>query len=407
MGDDEKVRRYAFLIGCDEYRNFSNIAFCCADVELVRDTLVTYCDYEDKDIECSMQYPECDETPDDIYEKISSVVTSCENGDSFLFYFAGHGVKEGEKGYLLLADSISSNYAETALDLGKINELIRIPKINGYLILDACHSGILARNAFSESVINSISDTGCITLASCSENEESNPYPEKQQGVFTYYLCEEIKRVTPGTPVLIEKLKINVCEKVDEWSHINYKKQTPTLNGQIVGNNAIAIRNQNGYNGLPQLTVDILDTASPALYTHVLKKWLADNTKIQISSVMPNNTEWRVFGQYYVYLAYDNEQTPWIVMINVLKKYNYSNVLHALTNLDEIRTYYSRFGKSYKYYQIIIISKGNEKKFEHTISVQRKLKRKFNNKEIMNTVAYLQEGKINPVFANYALEKNS
>lgn len=61
-------------------------------------------------------------------------------------------------------------------------------KINGIIILDACHSGINARNVFSPLVIDKMNDTGCITLASCSENQESKPYPEQELGVFTYYL---------------------------------------------------------------------------------------------------------------------------------------------------------------------------------------------------------------------------
>ncbi|MDD3138013.1 MAG: caspase family protein, partial [Lachnospiraceae bacterium] len=505
------MKRNAFLVCCDEYRNFANISFCYADMALIQETLVNYCDYEYINIDYSNQYPGCDDTPNVIYKKIQKMIELSEDGDSLLFYFAGHGAKEEEKGYLLLADSKSSNYADTALNLGKINELLRNPRINGYLILDACHSGILARNAFNSSVIDIISDTGCITLASCSENEESHPYPEMEQGVFTYFLCEEIKKVSIETPVLIEQLKINVCDKVAEWAQKNYKRQTPTLNGQIVGNIAIAFRNQNDYVGLVGLndeekfiselehleeeffnrcycfnlelgsfdedavfenytfaqelcrkidgskyklidgwhdalvklqffstrinekknigispneqrevldhigsfvesipsefgkitnsmqkqenngqpskqiiqnniskvllnyalkvdgimyeaaeksTDDILNVEPTALYTLVLKKWLADNSEIQIRRMMPNNNEWRAFGQYYVYLAYDKEETPWIVMINILKKYNYSNVLHAFNNLNEIRNYYSRFGKEYKYHQIVIISQG-------------------------------------------------
>lgn len=395
------MKRYAYLVAGDEYSNFAKINYCVADMMLVQDTLYTYCDYESKNIECCIQYPGCGEGPEKIYSKIQKIIDSCETGDSLLFYFAGHGVKEGEKGYLILADSISSNYPDTALDLKKLNELLRNPVINGYLILDACHSEILARNALNPLFVNKMADTGCVTLASCSENEESNPYPEVGQGAFTYFLCEEIKRISIETPVLIEQLKINVCEKMLEWALVNGKKQTPTLNGQIVGNATIAVRNKNSYSGLPQIPEDILNIASPALYTKVLKKWLVENTELEINSTMTANTEWKVYGQYYVYLAYDKEHIPWIVMINVLRKENYSSVLHAFKNLLEIKKYYSRFGTKYKYYQVVIIPKGNEKKLLHTISVQSKIKKIYNSKEIMNTIVYLQAGKFNLVSTNH------
>ena len=36
------MTRYAFLIGCEEYSNFANIAFCEGDVVLIQETLVDY-----------------------------------------------------------------------------------------------------------------------------------------------------------------------------------------------------------------------------------------------------------------------------------------------------------------------------------------------------------------------------
>jgi len=241
------MTRYAFLIGCEEYSNFSNIAFCEADVGLIEETLLDYCDYEYKNIKRIFQYKDCDDGPNIIYSKLQKMIDNTEKGDSILFYFAGHGVKEDEKGYLLLADSKASDLQKTALDLAKINELLRKSNIDCFMILDACHSGIFSRNAFISSIIDIVSDTGCITLASCSANEESYSYQEMQQGVFTYYLCEEIKKISFGEPIFIENLKIKVCKSVIEWGKKNSKIQTPTLNGQIVGNKALAYRNYNNY----------------------------------------------------------------------------------------------------------------------------------------------------------------
>ena len=239
--------RFAFLIGCENYTNFNTIAFCEADVGLIQETLVEYCDYEYKNIERSFQFKGCDDTPEIIYEKLQNLIDKAEDGDSILFYFSGHGVKEGEKGYLLLSDSEASDFPHTALDLAKINELLRNPKIDSFLILDSCHSGILARNAFDSSIVDVISDTGCVTLASCSENEESYPYMEKEQGVFTYFLCEEIKKATVETEILIEDLKVKVCKGVEEWTKNNFRCQTPTLLGKIVGNKALGFRTKKCY----------------------------------------------------------------------------------------------------------------------------------------------------------------
>lgn len=119
---------------------------------------------------------------------------------------------------------------------------------------------------------------------------------------------------------------------------------------------------------------------------------------------MPKNSDWRVFGRYYVYLAYDKNDTPWIVMLNILEKYNYSNVLHAFNNLKEINDYYSRFGKEYKYYQIVIISQNRAKELEVMINNHTKLKKIYNNQKIMNTVLYLKGGTFNYISSNYVFK---
>lgn len=274
------MTRYAFLIGCEEYSNFSNIAFCEADVGLIEETLLDYCDYEYKNIKRIFQYKDCDDGPNIIYSKLQKMIDNTEKGDSILFYFAGHGVKEDEKGYLLLADSKASDLQKTALDLAKINELLRKSNIDCFMILDACHSGIFSRNAFISSIIDIVSDTGCITLASCSANEESYSYQEMQQGVFTYYLCEEIKKISFGEPIFIENLKIKVCKSVIEWGKKNSKIQTPTLNGQIVGNKALAYRNYNNYT-IIENSENVLDLLSIGSLNTNQTKSKFNNTNIK------------------------------------------------------------------------------------------------------------------------------
>lgn len=274
------MTRYAFLIGCEEYSNFSNIAFCEADVGLIEETLLDYCDYEYKNIKRIFQYKDCDDGPNIIYSKLQKMIDNTEKGDSILFYFAGHGVKEDEKGYLLLADSKASDLQKTALDLAKINELLRKSNIDCFMILDACHSGIFSRNAFISSIIDIVSDTGCITLASCSANEESYSYQEMQQGVFTYYLCEEIKKISFGEPIFIENLKIKVCKSVIEWGKKNSKIQPPTLNGQIVGNKAFAYRNYNNYT-IIENSENVLDLLSIGSLNTNQTKSKFNNTNIK------------------------------------------------------------------------------------------------------------------------------
>ena len=284
------------------------------------------------------------------------MIDSTEKGDSILFYFAGHGVKEDEKGYLLLADSKASDFQGTALDLAKINEILRKSNTDSFMILDACHSGVLARNAFTSSVSDIISDTGCITLASCSANEESHPYQEMEQGVFTYYLCEEIKRTSLGEPVLL-KAKMEVCNSVMKWAKKNYKIQNATLNGQIVGNKAFACRNHNEYSVVEDPVLlgkkriidnmsnflknfasaidsemekigrdesNIVEENEPQLlYTSVIRKWLEENSELQIENILPENKDWRVLD-IIIFIQRTIKRRKVDRYVEYIEKYNYS-----------------------------------------------------------------------------------
>ena len=438
------MTRYALLIGCDEYTNFPETDFGCADMNLIMETLGEYCDYESKNIMTEPLYKNCDILPDDIYNKLLNMIKKLEEEDSLLFYFAGHGVKEENEGYLILSDTKLSDIQNTALSLSKINNILKDTKRNCFIILDACHSGIRTRGGLPPLDTSVISDTGCVIFASCSENEESHPYLEQEQGVFTYYLCEEIKKNPIGEPIYIEKLKMKVCEDVAKWAKDNFKKQTPTLNGQIVGNVNIAYRNEKKYEQKNESKVrstvsreDILKNASKfllelaekagdivntsgnskkfelsseiqgiqtdTLYKTAVKDWLNNNTKLKISDMVPENSEWRVFGQHYVYLAHDDRGEAWLVMLNILKKYNYSSVIHAFNNLQEIRNYYLKFGKNYNCYQLVLIPEGtdNVKQLNKTIATHPKLKKLYNTSKVMNTVVFLKNGKFNYISSNY------
>lgn len=436
------MTRYALIISCEDYTNFKSIAYCEADAALILETLTQYCDYETKNVEWCTQYHECDDTPNVIYDKLNSLINKAENGDTILFYYAGHGLKDGEKGYLLLADSSPSNLSETALDLKIINDLLKFSVADSFIILDACHSGIQARNAFHPYVTNVIPDTGCVTLASCSENEESHPFPEKKQGVFTYYFSEAIRNVAPGQPILIEKIKIDVYENVDKWAKLNYKYQTPTLVGQIVGSPAFATRTEKLYanaslevensptkkgstiienmsntltlfaekmdevldstltSNTPDSSKKIINQNPQSLYGNVLKTWLRENTELQFTESISNNTAWRIFGTTYAYTAILPDKSPCIILVNILKRLNHANVLHSIKNIIEVQDYYNQFGVVYKYYQIIVISEGRDKELIKIMEHTPKFKRLFNRNDISNSVVYLKEGKMHTVFTN-------
>ncbi len=87
------MKRYAIIIGCDEYRHYSNIRFCTADAFLMQEILTEYCDYEYNDIE--LIFPTEDKEKlsiESINNDIKKIVDKIESGDTLILYFAGHGM---------------------------------------------------------------------------------------------------------------------------------------------------------------------------------------------------------------------------------------------------------------------------------------------------------------------------
>ncbi|HBF4581473.1 TPA: caspase family protein [Clostridioides difficile] len=248
------MKRYAIIIGCDEYRHYSNISFCIEDAFLMQEVLTEYCDYEYNNIE--LIFPTEDKerlSIESVNNDIKKILDKIESGDTLIFYFAGHGMVHENEAYLLLPDTNPKEIASTALSIKSLNELLKDKDITNFRIIDACQSGFDSRSAKNSDFIDIIKHQSWATLASCSPNELSYPYPDVGQGAFTYQVSESIKEFEPGSEINIEILKHKVCNRMEVWCKKNYKVQTPTLNSSLVGNISIATRNyksigKNSYN---------------------------------------------------------------------------------------------------------------------------------------------------------------
>lgn len=273
------MNRYAILISCEEYEEFENIFYCHADSFLMFETLTEYCDYRKSNVQQKVLYKnDQDAAPTVIYKDLQEIVSKVEHNDTILFYFAGHGMKKDQRGYLLLPDTTCSHIEDTSLSLTRINEILQHSRGPAFIILDACHSGILSRGEYISFSVGVIQDTSCVTLASCSENEISFHYEEKEQGVFTYFLSEAIRSCPLEREITIEQLKLSVCDAMAKWCVDNYKTQTPTLVGTSIGTSSLATRNNKLDKYLP--TYDLTEVITTNKSTELTVSY---NTQISYS----------------------------------------------------------------------------------------------------------------------------
>lgn len=246
------MRRFAILVAADEYQHFSPTPFCHLDAKLLQSTLTTKLDYAPQDVTTLLLGPLGSEQPGDVLQHIEATVKLSSDGDTILFYFAGHGdYFEGEP-YLILPSTEPAQKRPTALSLRAIAENLRSPNRLNVRILDACHSGcdvrspelgVVNASGFVRSLSKDASE-GWVTLAACKADEFSYPDQEERQGVFTLALCQAIRNLKDGSQAYPEILKVETTRIVETWANRHGLVQTPTINASISGNLSIGVRAQ-------------------------------------------------------------------------------------------------------------------------------------------------------------------
>lgn len=309
--------RYFVGLSCEEYHNYENINFCHNDLFLLQETLVNFCDYEKANILSHMVYLDADESNTTYwYNELEKICEKLTPNDTILFYFAGHGTVLGDDAFLLLPSSVPGNECNTALSLSKINIILKTAKGNGFTIIDACHSGLDVRGTINAGFISKLMDKSWATLASCSENESSYPDSQKEQGIFTYYISEAIKKWEKNSTITIEGLKIVVASMMDDWCKNTGLLQHPTLNASIVGIQSLAIRN----NKISEYEVIVADEREEKrimkqeiqiVYSELPALWTAANgiqlpKRAEVSEILSYNVQLRekeIKGIYGLYIG--------------------------------------------------------------------------------------------------------
>jgi hypothetical protein len=242
------MTRYAIILGVENYENFPPTPFAHADGDLLQLTLTQKCDYATQHTLHLNLTPQKQQTPAEILEKIQKTVNGSREGDTIIFYFAGHGHFANGKAYLILPGTISSEYETTAISLDDISKELKKPQRACFRIFDACHSGLDVREGKpvidSESFIRDVTHdaTGWVTLAACREDQFAVSDPQIGQGVFTHYLCRYISELKSDELIYPELLKLEITEKVSKHANRLGYTQTPTFNGSISGNISLARR---------------------------------------------------------------------------------------------------------------------------------------------------------------------
>jgi formylglycine-generating enzyme required for sulfatase activity len=182
------------------------------------------------------------------------LVTALENvkerakpEDKLIFFFAGHGVQEGDQQYLLTCDTRRSLVRDTALPMSLINAALEGLQASEVLFLvDACRNEPNAGRAEADAKLSEAFARGLMphtlhvptgkpsvlaTLLACDVGQRAWEDPASGHGVFTTFLLRGMAgtAASPDGQVRLSGLASYLEKEVSAWAERQGKAQSPRL----------------------------------------------------------------------------------------------------------------------------------------------------------------------------------
>ncbi|MBM80101.1 MAG: hypothetical protein CMJ78_05845 [Planctomycetaceae bacterium] len=246
--------KYALLVGINDYQgDISPLRYCVADVEAFGQALVETAGFKSDNVylmTCQMtgrRQP----THVNVIRQLSLLSERVKPEDTFIFYFSGHGITKSGQSFLLTTNSDTTTkdtLTITAVDLNQAKEILsRIQAQQLLTVIDACRNDPDSGRGEEDNLLTNDFSRGfkikrdqgqaetpgvSATLYACAVGERAYEWPEKQHGVFSYYLLEGLNGKAANTTgeVVVSDLALYTNKKVSRWVKENKaKKQTPWL----------------------------------------------------------------------------------------------------------------------------------------------------------------------------------
>ncbi len=197
-------RKWAFVIGAEDYLNTDNIIYARRSAELFALTARKVLGVPESHL---VALYDSEATGGNIKGKLKKLLDEgIAEGDTLYFYYNGHGVPnpmQGSAPYMLPTDMDLDYIAdEPFFDLRNLYTLFQESRAGKVIVfMDSCFTGKTdgrsvykgkAAPRLSPSQINVSSGGNLAVLAAGTETQFSSAWPEKGHRLFTYYLIEAL-----------------------------------------------------------------------------------------------------------------------------------------------------------------------------------------------------------------------
>lgn len=167
---------------------------------------------------------------------LKEVLISYQGEAQAIIYYSGHGMPDDKTAtaYLLPVDGFGTDVS-TGYSLQLLyNELASVPAKRLTYFIDACFSGskregdmIAEARGLVIKVKPDAIGGNAVVFAAASGDETAFPYPDKQHGIFTYFLLKKLQETNAN--VSYGDLQQYIQTNVQQTSSVIWKKQTPTI----------------------------------------------------------------------------------------------------------------------------------------------------------------------------------
>ncbi|MFA5124284.1 MAG: caspase family protein [Patescibacteria group bacterium] len=184
------------------------------------------------------------------------LLDNIESDDVFFFFYSGHGALVDDPNNInsglsfLVPYDATHDIVNTCLSVEDIKNIFTSLKSKVNLIfIDSCFSGSVSKNAKNypipntkgfkniKSFSNTVIGNGSMIFTASKDDELSIEDPELKNGLFTYYVLDELQKNRPSEYFSATDIFSPIAEGVssrarDKWKHT----QTPTMLGKLEGN---------------------------------------------------------------------------------------------------------------------------------------------------------------------------
>lgn len=286
-------RRYAMLVGVNDYSYFSPLTFCDNDIANLSKTL-SHNGFDARDIVVlrdGLKDRHLLPNKNNIVTQLKLLLESVEKNDLVVVAFSGHGVHIKGKSYLCPYDAQLDRATDTMISLDDVYDLLqKSPAQQKVLIVDACRndptpsgtrapSGIGETNDFTKALNDSAPPQGTVIFNSCAPNQFSVEDPDFKSGVFMHYVIAGLggaadKGKDGNKDGKVSLFELYMYSQYETKTFVREKRrlpQTPVLKGELTGVYELAIVSDTpldlsvpdaGSVGLPEKKT--IETAKPA-----------------------------------------------------------------------------------------------------------------------------------------------